>query len=247
MNDDVVLADNRYAPITSHVGFLRLGLTETAERFAQWRRWLYGSADSLTLDGGLRENIHRLEPLTIGARPRELLIGTRNSEWTAYLDCDATGTDPISAIGFMSRECRVDGLAVDAVPMAPRGGAGPWGGRQFEMFGPASTSKLGGVRWVSLTQDGSSLHFEVNGTPQPFEDLDAYTRRRKTDRFTGAMLESYCRALGLDPFDLDFYNGPSVLLTSPIGVPVEKQMSLAAARERLHIPPIGTGAPDVGL
>ena len=36
------------------------------------------------------------------------------------------------------------------------------------------------------------------------------------DRFTPDMLLRYCAALGLRPWDDDFYPGPCVLLTSPI-------------------------------
>ncbi|WP_205649263.1 hypothetical protein, partial [Schaalia canis] len=38
-----------------------------------------------------------------------------------------------------------------------------------------------------------------------FEDRGAYESRRVVDRFTPAMLVEYCAALGLRPFDEDFY------------------------------------------
>jgi hypothetical protein len=45
----------------------------------------------------------------------------------------------------------------------------------------------------------------ASGTPQPFEDLAAYQRRRVRDRFTPDMLVAYCSALGIRPFDEAFY------------------------------------------
>ena len=44
--------------------------------------------------------------------------------------------------------------------------------------------------------------------PLPFEDTSRYTTRPIRNRFTFEMLRSYLKALGLRPFDEDFYLPP---------------------------------------
>jgi hypothetical protein len=49
------------------------------------------------------------------------------------------------------------------------------------------------------------MGWSASGTPQPFEDLAVYQRRRVRDRLTPDMLATYCGALGIRPFDQAFY------------------------------------------
>ena len=49
--------------------------------------------------------------------------------------------------------------------------------------------------------DGGSWAFEQSGKPYPFENLSAYEKPRKRDRFTRDMLVAYVQRLsGVDPF-----------------------------------------------
>jgi hypothetical protein len=61
------------------------------------------------------------------------------------------------------------------------------------------------ARYLHVMDEGGRWSFQQTGEPQPFEDLAAYQRRRIRDRFTPEMLETYCEALGIRPFDEDFY------------------------------------------
>lgn len=234
MNDDsIALADELFAPITSAIGFLNLGLHDAAAVLGGWRRELYGRATTDVFDGGLVDNVTRLDPLTMGNRPRELLVQTSNPEWTAYFDCLYGGTDPYSSVAVMSRRAGVRGLAVTARPMITTNDARPWGSRKLEVFGPGGSGPRSSIRHIALVQDGSRWHFDLSGEPLPCEDLDAYKRRRVLDRFTGSMLESYARALGLDAFALEFYRGPSILVTSAAPVRPGDAISLADRRKQL--------------
>ena len=234
MNDDSIsLADERFAPITSSIGYLNLALSDATDLLLQWRRSLYQDARAQRLSGGLADNVRRLEPLTWGGRVRELLVQTSNPEWTAYFDCRCGGTDPVGPIAYLTREAGVKGVCITALPMIPPTDARPWGGRQFHVFGPGGTGGRNKIRGIDLVQDGARWHFGVTGTPLPFEDLEAYTRRRVLERFTGSMLESYARATGLDAFDLDFYSGPSMLVTSAAPIQPDDGISLADRRREL--------------
>ena len=98
------LLSDRFAPITSSIGFLRLDLDAVAEALTQWRRKLVsGGVNCEELRDGFPDCLHALEPLTGGVRPRELVVEASDG-WTAYFDCSLRGTDAVSTIGYLSRD-----------------------------------------------------------------------------------------------------------------------------------------------
>lgn len=233
----MTLLDDNYAPVTAQIGFLRVPLDEASKAFTVWRAEIHGMAKATPLAGGLVENVLHLEPLTAAVRPRELLIATGNPEWTAVLDCGTRSDDQIPPVGHLSRALRCQGLVVCSVPFSGADSRSPYGGIQFSMFGPLRTHFLSYVRTNSLGQDGSRRRFDATGTGPIFEESAASAPRRVTDRFTLQMLARYCAALGLRPFDEDFYRGPSVLVASPQSAPAARALSRAEAPKWLHIHP----------
>lgn len=212
------LLSERFAPITSSIGFLELPLVDAAAGLEAWRRGLHAEVSVSRPTGGFPAVLHLLEPLMGGVRPRELLVSA-GSRWTAYFDCSLRGTDAVSAIGYLSRTLQCQGLAIDVAPHTPdEPGVRPgrMGAVQFELFGSLKTGFLNYVRTVSVAFDGSKWQFNANGTEQVFEELDAYRARRVRDRFTSEMLERYCRALGIEVFDPDFYGPDAVLVESVV-------------------------------
>ncbi|WP_382401679.1 hypothetical protein [Flexivirga alba] len=129
---------------------------------------------------------------------------------------------------------------VVAIPDVPgKAGQPPrYGARQFEMFAPIPTNFLNYVRTVSVVRDGSRWRFDVNGTVQDFEDIEAYKRRRIADRLSATMLADYAAALGLRPFDQNFFSGPSVLVRNSATPPPDAVVSsLRDAQKRAGIVP----------
>lgn len=233
------LLSERFAPITSSVGFLEQSLEEATAALERWRRSLYSAAAVTSLSEGFPAVLRRLEPLTGGARPRELLVraGTR---WTAYFDNSLRGTDAVSTIGHLTTVLSCQGLAVNVVPHTvgvPGVRAERMGAVQFELFGPLPTDFLNYVRTLSVSFDGK-WQFDAAGTVQAFEEVDAYRARRVRDRFTSAMLERYCRALAIDVFNPDFYGPDAVLVGSALPVPPDGYvMTIEQAQEWLGIVP----------
>lgn len=218
MSGSVTLWGDAFAPVTSAMGFLRAPLEVVAEGLVGWRREIHGAAaQSERLVGGLRDHVSRLEPLTGGVMPRELVVSTANPEWTATFDCSVQGGDPSTTVGYLARTLKTQGVVVVSIPDAPEGPGRPrrFGARQFEMFAPISTDFLNYVRTVSVVRDGERWRFDANGTVQDFEDVETYKRRRVAERFTSEMLVNYTAALGLRPFDGDFFPGPCVLVRNP--------------------------------
>jgi hypothetical protein len=233
------LLDEGFAPITSSIGFLKLPLEEAQLGLEGWRRSLYSEVCVTCPKDGFPEVLRRLEPLTSGARPRELLVSV--GEWTAYFDNSLRGTDAVSAIGHLSRRLRCYGLAIRVKPHTigmqgvRRGRAGSV---QFELFGPLPTKFLNYVRTVGVTFDGSRWVFNATGTEQRFEESAAYRKRRLRDRFTSEMLERYCQALGLDVFNPDVYGPDAAFFESTVPMSADGvTMTLAEAQEWAEIEP----------
>ena len=232
------LLEERFAPITSSIGFLELSLDDAARGLEEWRQARQEVVVSRPPDG-FPDVLRRLEPLTSGARPRELLVGA--GKWTAYFDNSLRGPDAVSAIGHLSRTLKCQGLAIRVVPRTvglPGVEKGRAGSVQFELFGPLQTKFLNYVRTVGVTFDGSKWVFSANGTEQEFEEVEAYRARRVRDRFSSEMLERYCQALGLDVFNDDAYGPEAVFFESAVTMPANGVvMTLAEAQQWLEIKP----------
>ncbi|MDQ1292322.1 MAG: hypothetical protein QG608_200 [Actinomycetota bacterium] len=105
-----------------------------------------------------------------------------------------------------------------------------------------STDFLNYVRTVSVVRDGDRWRFDANGTVQDFEDVGAYKRRSVAARFTGSMLVEYAAALGLQPFEGEFFPGPSVLVRNPaVPPPGALVCSLQDAQQQAGIVRQGSG------
>jgi hypothetical protein len=88
---------------------------------------------------------------------------------------------------------------------------GRYGIVKFELWGSRPTEGPICIRAVSVWHDGRQWRFATTGEAQPFEEPERYTAPRVRNRFTLEMLEQYCKAVGVDYFDPDFY-GPKALL-----------------------------------
>jgi hypothetical protein len=208
-----LLLEDRWAPVTSTMGFLELGAEQAAQAFATWQRGLPTSRDStievIPVSGTLEQALSRLLPLTSGERQRRYLFIPTRSTWTAYVNSVWTGTDAASPMSVMARKLSIRGLRVVAVPHTLRGDQGRYGAVMLDMYGPEQPGKISNtVRVVEAANDGGRWVFVQSGEPFPFEQVEQYQARRVRDRFTFEMLKDYLRHLGLAPFDEDFYMPP---------------------------------------
>ena len=229
------------SPVTSQIGFLRLPLADVGQGLAAWSRSLYGDVSVDPLSGPLPRLVRHLEPLTGGSRARELLLATAGGEWTAYLSCNLSGSDPGPVVGHLCTALQCTGLTIDVVPhtQGRRGGTGGrYGAVQLTMFGPLRTDFLNQVRHISVAHDGSRWRFDASGTEQDFETPERYTARKVRERFTSDVLAEYCGALGLHPFDEHSYGPDALLLTSAVQTaPDGKVMSIEQAQQFFGIDP----------
>ena len=235
------LLHEQFAPITSKIGYLRLDLDEATAALAGWLRDITpGGVAVEHIDAGFPGCLETLEPLTAAVVPRHLLVEV-SGNWTAYFNCSLRGTDAVSAIGHLTRQVGCQGLIIITVPHTANvasTGRGRLGAVQFQMFGPLETDFLNYVRTIAVGSDGRRWEFEANGTPQWFEEMDAYQSRRVRDRFTSVMLERYCAALDLKAFEPSAYGPRAMLLHQHVPVPEGAYvMNLAEAQQWLGIVP----------
>ena len=204
-----LLLEDRWAPVTSEMGFLELGAEQAARAFATWQEGLMTprgiTVEVLPVSGSLEQVLSRLLPLTSGETQRELFIPTR-SAWTAYVENGWTGTDAASSMSVMARRLSIRCLRVVAVPHTLRGDQGRYGAVMLDVFGPEQPGKINNyVRALGASNDGGRWVFDQSGEPFAFEQVERYQARRVRDRFTFEMLKDYLRHLGLAPFEEDFY------------------------------------------
>jgi hypothetical protein len=234
-----LLLEDRWAPVTSEMGFLELGAEQAAQAFATWQRGLVTSQGStievLPVSGPLEQTLSRLLPLSGGETQRRLFIPTR-SAWTAYVSNQWTGTDASSPMSTMARRLSIRCLRVVAVPHTlHKHGGGRYGAVMLDVFGPEQPGKiLNYLRTLYAANDGGRWVFGQSGEPFPFEQVEQYQARRVSDRFTFEMLKDYLRHLGLAPFEEDFYLPPGscawlVQKTGPFTT-VGKEYTLEQAR-----------------
>jgi hypothetical protein len=208
-----LLLEDRWAPVTSTMGFLELGAEQAAQAFATWQRELMTprgiTVEVLPVSGTLEQALSSLLPLTDGETQRHLFIPTR-SAWTAYVSNQCTGTDAASPMSYMARRLSIRCLRVVAVPHTlGKHQGGRYGAVMLDVFGPEQPGKIHNyVRALEVANDGGRWVFEQEGEPFPFEQVEQYQARRVRDRFTFEMLKDYLRHLGLAPFEEDFYMPP---------------------------------------
>ncbi|WP_146209861.1 hypothetical protein [Vitiosangium sp. GDMCC 1.1324] len=231
-----LLLDDRWAPVTSEMGFLEAGAEHAARAFAAWQGGLFGgiTVEVRSVSGSLEQALSTLLPLTDMERRRYLFVPTR-SAWTAYVDNGWRGTDVFGPVSYMAERLGCRGLRVVAVPNTIQKDKGRYGAVMLEMFGPRRTTGLNYVRTLAVSNDGGRWVFDQSGEPFSFEKLEQYQARRLRDRFTFDMLKEYLRHLGLSPFEEDFYlpeGAPAWLVErkSPVS-PKHKEYTLAQVRE----------------
>ena len=233
-----LLLEDRWAPVTSEMGFLETGAEHAARAFAAWQGGLLAprgiAVEVRPVSGSLEQVLSALLPLTSPEPRRHLFLPTR-SPWTAYVENARGGTDAVSAMSYMARTLGCRGLRVGVAPNTIRKNKGRYGIVALEVYGPRQTDWLNSLRTIHAANDGGHWVFGQSGEPFPFEQLERYQARRVRDRFTLDMLKEYLRHLGLSPFQEDFYlpEGAPAWLVEKTGtfVPAQKEYTLAQVRE----------------
>ncbi|MET3367392.1 UNVERIFIED_CONTAM: hypothetical protein ABIE34_000613 [Jeotgalibacillus campisalis] len=238
-----LLLGGRWAPVTNTLSFVNAPLEQAAQIWHDWYAKRYPNNKNLrqtTYTGSLEEHFKRLVPLASGAET--LFLETRDPSWTAAVDNSRTGPDLSSLLRVEYAQTRgIRSVIVQEIPHTldrktyPQW-RGRYGARRFLILGPGDF-----VTQVRLVNN-DKWEFARGGEVLEFENTDAYDSPRTTDRFTHEMLVDYCRHLGLDPYNEDFYvpNGRGIIVGFRGETRPEDGYTLAEARagnEDRDVPP----------
>jgi hypothetical protein len=217
-----------FFPATGEIGFLQAPCADVVDAFASWRQDLKQRPVRRAIEGGLKEGVAALLPLTTVDRRRWTFFQVGN--WTAFLDNGARGTDAMSTGSHLAQAIGCRGLRVVAI--GDQASTGAYAATILELYGAANTDFLNYIRSISVANDGGRWRFDANGTPQAFEDLEAYKKRRIQERFTPQMLRAYLAELGVSAFDPSSYRAEALVERTdeePEGV---QHLTLEEARAR---------------
>jgi hypothetical protein len=211
------LLDDRFAPITSEIGFLESTAEAAKEAFVAWQRPIHANRgvriECREIHGDFVSKISALLPLTNIERRRTLFLPTRG-KWTAYFDNGWRGADSFSAVSYLCQKLGCYGLRAVSTPDTFRrtgaGIGGRYGSTIFELYAPTAEgcSFLNTRRSIFAANDGGRWKFGGNGEPLEFEETKQYTAQRIQDRFTPEMLDRYLKRLGIQYFAPEFYDMP---------------------------------------
>jgi hypothetical protein len=256
-----LLLDDRFAPITSEIGFVERPTREVVDFYVAWQRDIEGKPFELPEMEGVivgpvsygpdvppappplppgdpvldvRELGGRLEDALAGLLPLNDISPRRY----AFVATDSgwtayfdNGRRGTDAFPPMSFLARE--LGCRALRIVARLDAA-----LLELYGPRDTEWLNVERAVGAVLDGDRWAFVDQGPRLPFEDESPYAARRIRDRFTLDTLGEYAGHLGVRPLDDDFYVTPAFVL-SRRRAPYRDQheYSLEKARAEESIPP----------
>lgn len=207
------LYNDRLAPITTSMGLIEEECSSVVKKFVEWREeskkfdHYTKRIRSHTVIGNLEETLLHLLPLKLVQSNRYLLIPTI-AGWTAYLDNNYRGTDP-AAISYLPELLNSRSVWVVARPHSLRYTGSTWRGREgalvMEVYGHEEREWLNLIRKIRLENDAGKWQFEQSGEPFSFEEKERYQAEQVRDRFDFDLLKRYLKALGLSPFEEEFY------------------------------------------
>jgi hypothetical protein len=235
------LLNNEFAPITFNVGFVETAFSTLCDAFKEWSKEIEGEhpglrTDFTPLSVPFHSALLSLEPLTTPL-DRYLIVETK-SNWTAIFANGLRVSDVTSPTSYLPRILKCRGLEVGHEPDASKSIRKDlirmWGSTVFTLYGSTDTDWLNRVRDLRVSNDAGGWSFHESGEPQFFEEAKAYSKRRIPDRFTFEMLERYCRALGIEPNQDDFY-GPKSCAIRRTGRRHQGDLNMSIAEAKSHL------------
>jgi hypothetical protein len=221
-----LLLDDAWAPVTSEIGFLRCDVVTASTAFSEWdgsnlkRRG--GTTVTSPVRGTLKEDLSHLLPLTSVEALRFLFVGCGQGRWTAFFSNKKSGTDAVGPISELALRLKCRGVRVVCTPHTAKKQNGVYKGRHganiLEVYAPEKTDFLNYERSVYLANEGSGWQFGASGKPFEFEKLEQYKVTQIKERFTSVMLRDYLLHLGVDVFNVDFYQPERAILVARQGL-----------------------------
>jgi len=212
VDPNMLLLQNRYAPTTNEIGFLKADMHQIVDAYQEWQENIPREHKAVfaikTVKESLEAILSRLRPILRPVRDQCAFIPT-SSQWVAYFDNGSLGTDADSVILHLSRKIGCLGVKLVASPhtiaMERKETTGSYGALSLYYTDPSQEKEMGYTRIIHLSNDGGPWVFINFGTPFSFETTDNYAVKNKLDRFTFAQLKKYLQELGIEGFEEKHY------------------------------------------
>ena len=178
----------KWFPVTDDFGFIHAPIEQVVKDLKVWSFSNGIEYVQTKIATSLPEAFESLLPLS-HSKMRELFIATK-SEWTACFKNGIQGSDPSTDMSQLSKRMGVMSMRVCSTPLGAK-----YPAVILEVYAPES---LGGNQYnhrrsIAAANDGGKWVFEQSGEPFPFENIEAYGRTKKKDRFTREMLCEYLK------------------------------------------------------
>ena len=209
---------------TEEVGFFAAEAPVVADWLAtalEWRQKRPGW-------DGLADAAQALVPNVPWSRTAVVPVGS----WSVMFSNGPGGTDTALLPSSAAEELGCVAVRAVCVPNDAM-----WPARILHVYGPEGEPRMNMVRIIRMMNDSGRWEFYTDGSPLPFERLDAYQACKKRERFTQDMLYEYLRELGL-PYDAPPQWNDAILIKKPwtrtrpshVGKSDEHQAALARLR-----------------
>ena len=202
---------DQWRPLTSSFALVKAPLKTAVDRFATW----HSTTARFPGQTGLRQEIintpfpsalRTLEPFNRGDW-RHLFVPT-DSDWTLVVNSNLPAPDLSSLAYVFADDYGLTTLVVRDQPhtLDTRTDKGRYGIFEFALYSPSGTGPSRIERMVRLLRELSAWEFLEIGEPLPFEHVERYKARRKTDRLDEALIIEYLGHMGAWPFNEKFYD-----------------------------------------
>lgn len=200
-SDSESLYGGAYLPFTEPIWFINASFDRVSEATREWLDGL-GGRTYKTLDEPLPTMLGRLEPWAMPSW-KQLLVATSADEWTAVF---SQGSD----IGTSN----VIGSRLNCLNFRSSHQRHITRNKEIVSYGDTSLWIKSGADYLRAVQASfqSRWDWDISGEPLPFENLESYTAKKISDRFPLNLLNDYCRALGVDRNNVDFYTSTGLLI-----------------------------------
>lgn len=200
----------KYAPVTTNIAFLDRPLAQIdrvvfGRSDESARKWNEPAVQHHFVPGALDQKLESLLPLVAGYENKRLLSATR-SRWTAYFINGYPFGDVHTEPSWLAEHEHARSLSVILVEDVPRSIPG-----SVQFVWRDATGAEPAHRIIEAHKE-SRWEFRAYGEPLPFEELERYQAKKIRDRLTIDMVERYCRHLGIELFDPDFYFGDAYII-----------------------------------
>jgi hypothetical protein len=164
-----------------------------------------------------QSELARLLPPTNQGGPGRVALIPLATNWTIYMDNRSIGADPAGVLwAWAANGCKSIAALHKSSPEQY--------GVRIVVLDPIDPPVI--RRTISCTRDYKRWEFWMEGEPFEFEDISAYSRRIKRERFTPDMLEYYLLALGVPPLNATNIDFPGALVLEDLSKPVDRRTGI---------------------